>query len=460
MSVRRSLGVLFLVVVVLPGVIFTTQNRPATASNAEQLRNLQVYEVRRGTVALTVSAIGRIEADESVALSFLVPGEIQAVLVQRDDYVLAGDPLVRLENTNQRIAYEQALLAVEQAELELDDLQTVDDSQIRLAEAAIDAAWGSYLSVEQSISGEDISSADLAYQQAQERVEGVRVERDRIGGQFGGDSNEWEAANARLGEATFQAEIARLQAQQLRTANQPQLNAAYAGVIQAQRELERVKAGPSEIELNSAENAITQAENQLERTETTFSRTTLEAPFDGVISALNAEIGGLVAPGLTVVELTDISPLRLTVQVDEIDIDLVEVGQPVRVVLDALPDTTFPATVTDIAPLGTPSGGIVTYDVGVALDVNDPRVRVGMTAEATVIINEKTDVLNVPNLYVRRQRGGEQASVTVLREDNTLEDVLITLGIQGRESSEITDGLEAGDLIAVNLGGSLDILGE
>ena len=260
MSVRRSLGVLFLVVVVLPGVIFTTQNRPATASNAEQLRNLQVYEVRRGTVALTVSAIGRIEADESVALSFLVPGEIQAVLVQRDDYVLAGDPLVRLENTNQRIAYEQALLAVEQAELELDDLQTVDNSQIRLAEAAIDAAWGSYLSVEQSISGEDISSADLAYQQAQERVEGVRVERDRIGGQFGGDSNEWEAANARLGEATFQAEIARLQAQQLRTANQPQLNAAYAGVIQAQRELERVKAGPSEIELDSAENAITQAE--------------------------------------------------------------------------------------------------------------------------------------------------------------------------------------------------------
>ena len=102
----------------------------------------------------------------------------------------------------------------------------------------------------------------------------------------------------------------------------------------------------------------------------------------------------------------------------------------------------------------------MTYDVGVALDVNDPRVRVGMTAEATVIINEKTDVLNVPNLYVRRQRGGEQASVTVLREDNTLEDVPITLGIQGRESSEITDGLEAGDLIAVNLGGSLDILGE
>jgi HlyD family secretion protein len=314
--------------------------------------------------------------------------------------------------------------------------------------------------VEQSVSDEDIAAANLAYEQAQERVEGLRVDRDRIGGQFGGDSTEWEAADARLGEATFQAEIARLQAQQLRTANQPQLNAAYAGVAQAERELERVKAGPTDIELDSAENAIIQAENQLERAETTFNRTTLDAPFDGVVSSLNAEIGGLVAPGLTVVELTDVSPLRLTVQVDEIDIDLVEVGQPVRVVLDALPDTTFPATVTDIAPLGTPSGGIVTYDVGVALDVNDPRVRVGMTAEATVVINEKTDVLNVPNLYIRRQRGGEQASVTVLREDNTLEEVPVTTGIQGRESSEITDGLQAGDLIAVNLGGSLDILGD
>jgi HlyD family secretion protein len=459
MSVRRSLGVLFLVIVLLPLVVFTTQNRPSNQSNAEQLRNLQVYEVQRGTVALSVSAIGRIEADQSVELSFLAPGEVQEVLVERDDYVLAGDPLVRLDNTNQRIAYEQALLAVDQSELQLQDLLTVDDSQIRLAEAAVDAAWGTYLSAEQSISDEDISAAELAYQQAQEGVEAARIERDRIGGQFGGDSTEWESANARLGEATFQAEIARLQAQQLRTANQPQLNAAYAGVIQAQRELDRVQAGPADLDIDNSETAIIQAENQLERAETSLNRTTLEAPFDGVISALNTEVGGLVAPGVTVVELTDISPLRLTVQVDEIDIDLVEVNQPVRVVLDALPDTTFPATVTDIAPLGTPSGGIVTYDVGVALDVNDPRVRVGMTAEATIVIDEETDVLSVPNLYIRRQRG-EQASVTVLTEDNTLEEVEVTLGIQGRESSEITDGLDPGDLVAVSLGGGLNILGE
>lgn len=459
MSVRRSLLVLLVLMVGLPLVIFTTQNRPAASSNAENLNNLQVYEAERGTVALTVSAIGQIAADQSVSLSFLVPGRVQDVLVKRDDYVLADDPLVRLEDDPQRINYEQALLEVERAKLNLQDLRTVDENDIRLAEAAIDSAWGAFLSAQNAVTPEEIEAADVAYEQALTRVDDLRIERDDIGGRFGGDSDEWRAANARMGEATFQAEISRLQAQQLRTASRPQANAAYAGVLQAQEELERIQAGPTTFEIDSAETAITQAERQLQRAETSVSQATLTAPFDGVVSALNAEVGGSVAPGLTVVELTDITPLRLTVQVDEIDIDLVTVGQSVRIVLDALPDATFPATVTDIAPLGTPSGGIVTYDVDVQLDVNDPRVRVGMTADASIIIEEVTDVVRVPNLYIRRQRGTDQGFVTVLRDDNTLEDVAVTLGVQGRENSEIIDGLAAGDLVTVNLGGGVDILG-
>ncbi|MCA9914226.1 MAG: efflux RND transporter periplasmic adaptor subunit, partial [Anaerolineae bacterium] len=244
-----------------------------------------------------------------------------------------------------------------------------------------------------------------------------------------------------------------LQAEELRTAGAPQAYAAYTRVLEAQAQLEQVLAGPSQSQIDSAQANITQAENQVERAEVAYNRTILQAPIEGIISALNVEVGGLIVPGVSVLELTDISPLALTVQVDEIDIGLVEVGLPVRVELDGLPDVQFPATVSSIAPLGTPSGGIVSYDVGIALQTDDSRVRIGMTAEATIVIEEQSEVLVVPNLYIRRDRASGQTFVNVLRDDDTVEEIEITLGMQGRDTSEVVSGLQEGDLVAIDLGG-------
>jgi RND family efflux transporter MFP subunit len=453
MSVRRSLVVLFFLIVGLPIVIFGRSNLPSTQGDQLILSNLQLYEIRQGTVSQTVTALGNIEANEVVALSFLVPGRVAEVLIQANEYVLPGDELIRLENETQQLQYQQALVTLDQALLEYDDLLTVDETTVQLAEASVDAAFGAYLSAANAVSEGDVRAAEIAYEQALARAEELRLDRDRIGGQFGADSNAYTAADARYGEATFQAEIARLQAEELRTASAPQAYAAYARYLEAQAQLEQTLAGPTQAELDAAETNITQAENQLERAETTFARTILQTPIEGVVSALNVEPGALIAPAATVVEVTDISPLGLTVQVDEIDVGLVDVGLAVRVELDGLPDVQFPATVSSVAPLGTPSGGIVSYDVGIALQTDDLRVRVGMTAEATIVIEEQPDVLVVPNLYVRRERSTDRTFVNVLREDNTLEEVEVTLGMQGRDTSEVIDGLEEGDLVAIDLGG-------
>lgn len=453
MSVRRSLIVLFFLVLGLPIFIFGRSNLPAAQGEQIILSNLQLYEIRQGTVSRTVTALGNVEANQAVELSFLVAGRVDEVLIQLNEYVLPGDELVRLENETQQIQYQQALVTLDQARLEYEDLLEVDDTTIRIAEASVDAAFGAYLSAANAVSEDDIRAADLAYEQALARAEELRLDRDRLGGQFGPESNAYISADARYGEATFQAEIARLQAEELRTASAPQAYAAYSRYLEAQAELERTLAGPTASEIEAAEANITQAENQLERAETTFTRTILQTPIAGVVTALNVEEGAVIAPGVTVVTVTDVSALGLTVQVDEIDIGLVEVGLPVRVEFDGLPDLLFPATVARVAPLGTPSGGIVSYDVEITLDGNDPRVRVGMTAEATIVIEEQPDVLVVPNLYVRRERSTDQAFVNVLRDDNTLEEVEVTLGMQGRDSSEVIAGLEEGDLVALDLGG-------
>ena len=83
-----------------------------------------------------------------------------------------------------------------------------------------------------------------------------------------------------------------------------------------------------------------------------------------------------------------------------------------------------------------------------------------MTADASIVIEETQDVLVVPNLYIRRDRVTGQSFVNVLREDDTIEEVEVEIGIQGRETSEVISGIEEGALVAIDLSGrGLNILG-
>lgn len=447
MAVRRTFFVWLLLALGLPAFAFFRVQRTDTGDVVQRLATLQLYEVRRGDVELSVSAIGTLEANASTRLSFLVAGRVAEVLFERDDYVLANDPLIRLDNTLQRIAYEQAVLALEKAELAMQDLLEVDESQVRLAQAALDSAWGALNSINNAVSANDIEAARLNYEQALKRAED-------LGNRFSSaPPDQYELLRVQSAEAQAQADIARLQLESLQNRTAPQAGAAYARVLQAQQEVERVKAGPTQVQIDAAQAQITRAENELERARLAYERTTLYAPFDGVLSALNVEVGSLVAPSLTVAELVDISPLSLKVQVDEVDIGILREGLPVRVTLDALADVTLSARLVKIAPSGASAGGVVTYPVDIELASDDPRARVGMTAEATIVVQARQNALFVPNLYLRIDRRTGEAFVNVLRDDNTLEEVQVTLGLQGQETSEVLSGLSEGDLIAIDLGG-------
>ncbi len=450
MSVRRSLIVLLLVMVLVPSAVFLTTARNTRAEREQQLEtlaNLQRYTVNTGAVEAIVSAIGKIQADQTVQLSFLTAGRVDEVLVSAGDYVFAGDALVRLDSEIQRIAYEQALLALDNARLQLADAQSPPtEDELAIAQSAVDSAWGVYLSVQNAVTDEDIRAAELSYQQAYGAYEGLKAARDQAPGGFG--SAAYNQLDAQTGAASFQAEIARLRLEQLRGSTAPQANATYARVLQAQKELERLQAGPTQFEIDSAQLAVDRAQSQVTRAETALNRTILTTPLEGVVSQVTAEVGGIATPGLTLVEVTDITPLRLTVQVDEVDIRLIREGMPATVELDALQEVILPAVIEKIALSGQPVNGIVNYDVTFMIEVDDPRVRVGMTAEANIVIERRDDVITLPNVYIRRD--GERAFVNVLKPDNSIEEIEITLGLQGRDSSEVLTGLQSGDVAVIN----------
>ncbi len=452
MSVRRTLLFLFFSIIGMTALVVVTAQQQARADTAPVLTNLQQYVITRGDVAQVVSALGEIKADQTIELAFSTGGRIAEVYVKPGDYMFAGEPLAQLENETLRLTYEQAQLAVDKAQLQLDTLlQPVAQEDLDIAQAAVDSAWGSYLSLSSSVTDDDIRAAELVYEQNLNTYNDLKAARDQAPGGYGGPT--YNALDAQTGAASFNAEIARLRLEALKTGNQPAAYAAYARVILAQKEYDRVVAGPTQFEIDSAALGLRSAESQLRRAEVAYNRTTLTAPFDGLVSAVSAEAGALAVPGIPLLTLTDVQPLRLSVQVDEIDVRLVTAGAEAEVELDALRDVVIPAQVEQVSLVGNNESGIVNYDVDLTINADDPRVRVGMTAEANIIVAKRENVLLIPNLYIRLDRAEDRAYVNIFRE-GVVSEIEVTLGLQGQDFSEVTSGLDAGDVIVVDPSGN------
>src|SRR5690606_12808628 len=168
MSIRRSLFVLTLITLILPVLVLAQQAGQSRIQASVQSENIQLHTVERGDVAVVVNAIGSIEASDVAQLSLTTPGRIREVLVQEGDYVLAGDVLVQQVDDTQRIAYEQALIALDLANLQLQDLlEPVDEDDIRVAEANVRSAWGAVRSAQDAVSAEELRAAELSITQAQ-----------------------------------------------------------------------------------------------------------------------------------------------------------------------------------------------------------------------------------------------------------------------------------------------------
>src|SRR5262249_13145311 len=154
---------------------------------------------------------------------------------------------------------------------------------------------------------------------------------------------------------------------------------------------------------------------------------------------------GETAPASTTGFMTLVDPgqVRVDVTVDETDVARVAVGKPATMTFDALPGRPFRGSVIAVAPSGTLSQGVVTYPVSLSIDARNQVLRSGMTASATIVIDEKNDVVVVPLRAVRRQ--GRDQVVEVIGEDGKPVARPVKTGVQNEQLVEITDGLSEGE---------------
>jgi HlyD family secretion protein len=167
-----------------------------------------------------------------------------------------------------------------------------------------------------------------------------------------------------------------------------------------------------------------------------------------VITDVSIKPGDQVSPGTVAFRLDDLSRLLLDVQVSEVDINRIQVGQDVLLSFDAILGKEYHGRVSQVALVGSSTEGIVDFKVTVELTDPDTHVRPGMTAAVNIVVDQLEDVLLVPNRAVRVVEG--KRVVYVLRS-NLPEPVDITLGSSSDTVSEVVQGeLKVGDPIVLN----------
>ena len=171
-----------------------------------------------------------------------------------------------------------------------------------------------------------------------------------------------------------------------------------------------------------------------------------KAAIPGASGAGAAAAGGPASPtrpgGTQFIVLSGLDQLQVVLPFEESDAAQIKAGQSVDVQLDAVPDLEAKGTVVSVSPSATPISGVVSYYATVDLDTRDPRERDGQTARATVLTNERTDVLTVPNTAVRQQGGA--STVVVYEPSGEQRTVSFEAGLVGPDRTEVALGAERG----------------
>src|SRR5688572_28603763 len=156
-------------------------------------------------------------------------------------------------------------------------------------------------------------------------------------------------------------------------------------------------------------------EASLSRAKVDFERTTIYAPISGIVISRNVEPGQTVAASFNTPTLfliaNDLAKMQIEAMVSEADVGGVEEGQKVNFTVDAFPGRSFQGTVKQVRFNPTTNQNVVMYVSVVEVDNADLKLRPGMTANASVVIGEKKNVLKIPNSALRF-RPPEEAVVT------------------------------------------------
>lgn len=365
------------------------------------------WDVKRGEFVDSVQFRGEIKAMKSVTISAPAEaGDLQIVKIVADGtQVKQGDVVVEFDHTKteQDLAQDRSVLKSAQAEIEQ------ARAQARLTEEEdVTAVMKARFDVE-------TAQLDAGKQEIVSRIEGAEAKlRVADSAQELHEVEEKLSSDKAVNKATIESKI------------QASKKAAY--------------------DVQRAENALTQM--------------TLHAPSAGLISLVPLwrpggespfKPGDRAWPGAPIAELPDVSTLRVSTRADETERGRLALGETVNAQLDAIPDRQFTGKIEQISTIATidfSAGWPIprNFNLQIALDQTDSRLKPGMTAQLTVIVDRVPNALTIP-VEASFQRSGK--TIAYVWESSKFQERVIQVGRRSRDRILIASGLRPGDRVAM-----------
>ncbi|NOK63931.1 MAG: Multidrug efflux pump subunit AcrA (membrane-fusion protein) [Chloroflexi bacterium AL-W] len=259
--------------------------------------------------------------------------------------------------------------------------------------------------------------------------------------------------------AQAEAQVAQAQAQlaSLTTGGtQSDVAIAQQTVEQQQASFDELLAPPTDAALAQAEAQVAQAEAALAQAQNDRADAELVAPFDSVVAAVNITLGDSSNTSNTTsssadtaaIYLIDDSAYHVEVYFSEVDIAQLEIGQQAQVMIDALSEESLNGTLAYLASTPDVAQNVTTYRARIDLEQTDTPLRVGLSATVNITIDQRNNVLLVPNIAIQQTRNGVQ--VLTQTEEETI-SVNIETGLVGATQTEVISGLEEGDQVVIVL---------
>jgi len=250
------------------------------------------------------------------------------------------------------------------------------------------------------------------------------------------DTSALELALTQAKLAVVQARLARDEAEFNLNQLKKVLRASHDRIKLAESALEATEA-----QIEAAEQAVAEVQKQLDEA-------IITTPFDGEIVSVDADEGDSIPAMMTIVHLIDLTSIELEVEVDEIDIPEVKLGQRAIIEIDALPDLLLEGEVNSISTLSMEMGGVVLYEVTIGFAASeDVELKAGMSATADIIISERSNALLVPDRAITLDSQGNPVVKVVVDEE--IEERPVVTGMSDGFETEIIDGLNEGEIVVV-----------
>lgn len=454
MALSRKKKIIIAVVAVVALALIVIISVVASRKDEPEVTTVKV-EVRP-ELRSTVTASGEVRPVRYIKLTSEVPGRILEIYVNPGDQVNKGQALVRVDPT-QLQSSQEAQFAATQASIS--DVQNARNAVASAQQGLVVAEAAVSQARQQTVSAEiDLKTAERELKRATNLVESNVMSR-----------SEYDAARDRYDQAK-----AKLEAQ----------NIAVKEAIERANQ-QRVAVKEAQTSVRSSESRANQQQAILRGQTSQREKATQYSPLTGVVADIPTRVGEFAVSQLSstpLMTIADMSTINVEVNVDETEIANVDVGQQVKVKVDALGEKEINATVTQKNPLAIAksdtTGGLsnrvnvqeakefkVTIELKDLTDDVRAKLRPGMSATATITTKTKTNVIAVPLQAIvekapptptpgpsiassaptpQGEKVKEQKGVYVLDKANKVKFVEVVTGITGESDIEITSGLQAG----------------